>query len=66
MKNYKWNRYHENEIINTGWLYAKNLHHAKHLVVLDANVEKGDWIDRQSCSIMLIPDTSDYLSLELS
>ena len=62
--NYQWKRHNGLDTVQVGWLYAKNLHHAKHLVSMDSQTPKGEWIDRKDCSILPIPDSSEYLSLE--
>ena len=64
MDNYRWQRHNSEKALQTGQLFANNLHQAKHFVVIDADVEKGKWFDKKTCSIMPIPDTDAYLTLE--
>lgn len=63
MISYYWQRYSDDNIIKTGWLFARNLCEAKHLVVIDAAIEKTEWVDRKKCSIMPISG-NDYIVLE--
>ena len=62
MTDYKWEHYRDFEVIRQGWLFAHNLHHAKHLLSLDAEVENKGWIHRNTCVILpLVP--REYIAM---
>ena len=59
---FQWEHHKDGEVISVGGLFARNLHHAKYLCSFDAEVENGDWVDREKCSILPLGG-SEYISL---
>lgn len=66
MIDYKWQRTDGFNVIQEGWLHAHTIHEAKHFVLIDSgNTPKGVWSDGKAFHVMDIPDTDEYLILEV-